>query len=42
MPRFIIERAIPKIGSAEREALREAAHKSNRVLAAMKAEKKNI
>jgi hypothetical protein len=42
MPRFIIERDIPKIGSAEREALRQAAHKSNGVLAAMKAEKKNI
>lgn len=42
MPRFIIERDIPKIGSAGREALREAAHKSNGVLAAMKAEKKNI
>ena len=42
MPRFVIERDIPKIGSAEREALREAAQKSNGVLAAMKAEKKNI
>lgn len=42
MPRFIIERDIPSIGSAEREALREAAAKSNAVLAAMKAEKKNI
>ena len=42
MPRFVIERDIPKIGSAEREALRAAAHKSNGVLAAMKAENKNI
>lgn len=33
MRRFIIERDIPKIGSAEREALRAAAQKSNSVLA---------
>ena len=42
MPRYVIERAIPDIGSAEREALRGAAQKSNEVLAAMKAESKNI
>ena len=42
MPRFVIERDIPEIGSAEREALRDAAQKSNGVLAEMKAEKKNI
>ena len=42
MPRYVIERDIPDIGSAEREALREAAEKSNSVLAAMKAEHKNI
>jgi len=42
MPRYVIERDIPDIGSAEREALRDAAHKSNGVLAEMKAEKKNI
>tara|TARA_B100000029_G_scaffold190256_1_gene188119 strand:- start:315 stop:602 length:288 start_codon:yes stop_codon:yes gene_type:complete len=42
MPRYVIERAIPDIGSADREALREAAQKSNSVLAAMKAEQKNI
>jgi hypothetical protein len=42
MPRYVIEREIPAIGSAEREALRAAAEKSNGVLAAMKAEKKNI
>ncbi|MGH6878821.1 MAG: DUF4242 domain-containing protein [Rhizomicrobium sp.] len=33
MHRFIIERDIPQIGSADREALRAAAHKSNSVLA---------
>ena len=42
MPRFVIERDIPKIGSAEREALRAAAQKSNGVLAEMKAQNKNI
>ena len=42
MPRYVIERDIPAIGSAEREALRDAAHKSNTVLAEMKAERKNI
>ena len=42
MPRFVIERAIPEIGSAEREALRDASGKSNAVLAAMNAEEKNI
>ena len=42
MPRFVIERDIPEIGSADREALRNAAQKSNGVLADMKAEKKNI
>jgi hypothetical protein len=42
MPRYIIERAIPDIGSADREALRGAAQQSNSVLAAMKAENKNI
>jgi hypothetical protein len=42
MPRFVIERDIPEIGSAEREALRGAAGKSNEVLAEMRAEKKNI
>jgi hypothetical protein len=33
MRRFIIERDIPEIGSAERDALRAAAQKSNTVLA---------
>ena len=42
MPRYVIERDLPEIGSAEREALREAAEKSNSVLAEMKAEQKNI
>ncbi len=42
MPRYVIERDIPDVGSAEREQLREAAHNSNSVLAAMKAENKNI
>ena len=42
MPRYVIERDIPEIGTAERDALREASQKSNSVLAAMKAENKNI
>ncbi len=33
MRRFIIERDIPEIGSAERDTLRAAAQKSNAVLA---------
>ncbi|MYH15945.1 MAG: DUF4242 domain-containing protein [Gammaproteobacteria bacterium] len=42
MPRYVIERDIPEIGSAERDALREASQKSNGALAEMKAENKNI
>jgi cell division inhibitor SulA len=42
MPRFVIERDIPGIGLADRKALREAAKKSNGVLAAMNMEQKNI
>lgn len=42
MPRYVIERDIPDIGSAEREALRDAAKRSNAVLSEMKAERKNI
>jgi hypothetical protein len=42
MPRFVIEREIPAIGSAEREVLRDAARKSNSVLAEMKAERKSV
>ena len=33
MKKFIIERELPAIGSAEREALKEAAKKSNAALA---------
>ena len=42
MPRYVIERDIPEIGSAERDALREASRQSNGVLAEMKAENKSI
>ena len=42
MPRFLIERDIPEIGSADRDALRDAAQRSNGVLAEMQAERKNI
>ena len=42
MPRFVIERDIPEIGSADREALRNAASQSNSVLSEMKAQNKNI
>ena len=42
MPRFVIERDIPAVGTFEREQLQGAAEKSNSVLAAMKAENKNI
>ena len=42
MQRFIIERAIPDIGSADRETLSGAAGKSNGVLADMQGEKKQI
>ena len=42
MPRYVIERDIPEIGSAERDALRDAAQKSNGVLAEMKTESKDI
>ncbi len=42
MPRYVIERDIPEIGSAERDALRAASHESHGVLAEMKSEKKNI
>ena len=42
MPRFIIERAIPEIGSADRATLSGAAGKSNGVLSEMQAEKKQI
>jgi hypothetical protein len=42
MPRYVIERDIPEIGSADRDALRGASQKSNSVLAAMKMASKNI
>ena len=42
MPRYVIERAIPEIGSADREALAAAAAKSNGVLAEMQSENKQI
>ena len=42
MPRFIIERAIPEIGSADRRTLSGAAGKSNGVLSEMQSEKKHI
>ena len=42
MPRYVIERDIPEIGSADQDGLREAANKSNGVLADMKAKQKNI
>ncbi len=42
MPRYVIERDIPGVGSFNTEELREAAQKSNGVLAQMQAEHKNI
>ena len=42
MPKYVIQRDIPDIGSASPEELREAATKSNDILAQMKAEHKNI
>ncbi len=42
MNRYVIERAIPDIGSAEREQLKGAAEQSNGVLSAMQSEGKKI
>jgi len=42
MPRFVIEREIPDIGSADQETLRGASEKSNGVLSEMKEETKKI
>jgi len=42
MRRFMIERDIPEIGSADRDALRDAAVQSNSVLRAMQGEGKAI
>lgn len=42
MPRYMIERDIPEIGTAEREELRGASAQSNSVLTAMQSEGKGI
>lgn len=42
MPRYVIERNIPEIGSTDQDGLRDAANQSNSVLADMKAKQKNI
>ena len=42
MHRYVIERAIPDIGSAERDELKGAAEQSNGTLAAMQSEGKSI
>ena len=42
MQRYVIERAIPDIGSAGREDLKAAATQSNSVLSAMQSEGKGI
>ena len=42
MPRFVIERDLPEIGSADREALKGASQKSNTVLENMRSNNKNI
>ena len=42
MNRYVIEREIPDIGSAEREELKGAAEQSNSVLSAMQSEGKSI
>ena len=42
MNRYVIERAIPDIGSAESEELKGAAEQSNGVLSAMQSEGKSI
>ena len=42
MNRYVIERVIPDIGSAEREQLKGAAEQSNTVLSAMQSEGKHI
>jgi enamine deaminase RidA (YjgF/YER057c/UK114 family) len=42
MPRYVIERDIPEIGTAAREQLRDAAAQSNSVLEAMQTEGKHI
>ena len=42
MPRYMIEREIPEIGSSDRDALRDASSQSNGVLSAMQADGKLI
>ena len=42
MPRYVIERDIPKIGESSYEDFRAASKKSNGVLAEMRDEKKHI
>ena len=42
MPRFMIERDIPAIGTSDRDALRGASAASNSVLSAMQSEGKSI
>ncbi len=42
MHRYVIERAIPEIGSADRAALKGASEQSNGVLHAMQSEGKHI
>jgi hypothetical protein len=42
MPRYVIERDIPEIGSSNQNELRESAGKSNDALASMKEKKKNV
>ncbi len=42
MQRYVIQRDIPEIGSADREALKGAAGQSNGVLSAMQSEGKHI
>ena len=42
MPRYVIERSIPEIGTFERQQLRDAAKQSNGVLSAMQGEGKFI
>lgn len=42
MPRYVIERDLPEIGSSDQPALRKGAQTSNDALTEMRAEKKNI
>ena len=42
MPRYVIERDIPEIGSFNQDELRQGANKSNAALASMKEQKKNV